>query len=110
MSRIVARACTTLNLFRAIAHWRQEVAMGLFDKIDRHADLVKRMAETVHVDFSDAMERGELSGEDVRRAVFTCMSCASADECPHWMDEHTDGSAAAPEYCRNRGLLARLAR
>ena len=82
--------------------------MGFFNRIDRHADLVKRMAETVHVNFGDAMERGDMSGEDVRRAIFTCMSCDSADECPKWMDQHPEGSESAPDYCRNRGLLARL--
>lgn len=82
--------------------------MGFIDKIDRHADLVKRMAETVHVDFGEAMERGALGAEEVRRAIFACMGCSSADECPHWMDQHPEGSDSAPAYCRNRGLLARL--
>jgi len=84
--------------------------MGFIDRIDHHADLLKRMAETVHVDLGAAMECGITGGEEIRRAVFTCMGCTSASECPAWMDAHAEGSDCAPGYCRNRGWLAQLAR
>jgi len=83
--------------------------MGYFDRIDRHTDLLKRMAETVHADIGDALERGALRGDEIRSAVFTCMGCTGAAECPSWMDAHETGSDSAPSYCRNRSLLARLA-
>ncbi|KPQ06796.1 MAG: hypothetical protein HLUCCA12_09315 [Rhodobacteraceae bacterium HLUCCA12] len=82
--------------------------MGFINRIDRHADLLKRMAETVQADLGAALESGSLSGEDLRRAMFTCVGCNHAAECPGWMDAHGDGAAAAPGYCRNRGWLARL--
>ena len=83
--------------------------MGFIDRIDRHADLLKRRADTVHADLGAAMENGAIQAEEIRRAVFTCMGCASASECPSWMDAHPEGSATAPDYCRNRSWLARLA-
>ena len=83
--------------------------MGFFDRIDRHADLLKRMADTVHADIGEAMERGAVQGDEIRRAVFTCMGCTGASECPSWMDAHETGSDSAPAYCRNRGWLARIA-
>ncbi len=83
--------------------------MGFINRVDHHTDLLKRMAETVHVDIGVALENGDVQGEEIRRAIFTCMGCASASECPSWMDSHETGSDSAPDYCRNRGWLARLA-
>lgn len=83
--------------------------MGLIKRIDHHADLLKRMADTVHADLGAALESGSMNAEEIRRAIFSCMGCKGASECPSWMDAHPQGSAAAPEYCRNRGWLSRLA-
>ncbi|MCC5971440.1 MAG: hypothetical protein JJU15_15970 [Pararhodobacter sp.] len=82
--------------------------MGFIDRIDHHADLLKRMAETVQADMGAALESGTMQGDEIRRAVFTCMGCTSASECPSWMDAHPQGSTTAPNYCRNRSWLARL--
>ena len=82
--------------------------MGLLDRIDRHSALFQRMADTVHADLGDAMLNGRIDGQGVRAAVFQCMNCDSADECPGWMDAHAESATEAPEYCRNRQLLNRL--
>ena len=82
--------------------------MGLIKKIDHHADLLMRMAETVHADLGASLEAGVLQGEALRGAIFTCMGCASASECPSWIDAHSQGTPAAPDFCRNKAWLARL--
>jgi hypothetical protein len=87
-----------------------ETDMGLFDKLDRHADLVNRMAETVGADLGDAAIRGQIRPEEMRSAVLRCTACDSVEECGHWLDDHAEGAAAAPGYCRNKATLDRLAK
>ncbi len=82
--------------------------MGFLSRIDRHTDLFQKMADTVGVDLGEAVYRGQLPPEGLRGAVLACMSCQGAAECPGWLGAHAEGSSAAPDYCRNRTLLARL--
>lgn len=78
-------------------------------KIDRHLGLVKRMAGTVGVDLAGAVAERRLAPEDLRGAVLKCTGCACPDACGQWLDEHAGGAEAAPAYCRNADLFARLA-
>lgn len=82
--------------------------MGLAKRIDHHATLFHNMAETVHADLGDALVDGKIDGQGLRAAVFQCMTCDSAEECPKWMAAHADGAQSPPQYCRNRHLLQRL--
>jgi hypothetical protein len=82
--------------------------MNLFQKLDRHADLVNRMADTVGADLGDAILTGALTGQGLRSAVLNCCNCEGGGECPDWLDAHAQGAAVAPDYCRNRDLLASL--
>lgn len=79
-----------------------------FEKFDRHEQLVGRMADTLGVDLAEAVQRGELPPEDLRRSVFNCMGCREADACGHWLEEHSAGSDVTPEYCRNDALFRSL--
>jgi hypothetical protein len=82
--------------------------MGLFDRIDRHADLVNRMADTVHADLADALQRETLTALDLRNAVMNCVGCEKPQDCEHWLAEHASGASTTPDYCRNRALMQRL--
>lgn len=85
--------------------------MGMIDRIDRHAALMHRMSDTVAADLGDALVEGRLSAEALRAAILSCTRCDSVEACQHWLAEQADAPAQnAPEYCRNRELLARLAR
>ncbi len=85
--------------------------MGMIDRIDRHATLMHRMSDTVGAELGDALVEGRLSAEALRGAVLSCTRCDSVDACEQWLAEHEDDTAqSAPEYCRNRELLARLRR
>lgn len=82
--------------------------LGL-SRIDKHAELVGRMAETVGADLAEAMQRGDLTPEEYRSAVLSCTSCRGAGDCQEWLDAHSDGAEATPGYCRNKALLESLA-
>lgn len=83
--------------------------MKLMDKLDRHADLMQRMADTVGADLGQAMQDGRLSAEGLRSAVLRCTSCDSVGACEHWLEAQEAGTIdAAPGYCRNADLLERL--
>jgi hypothetical protein len=86
----------------------RETAMGLLARLDRHNDLLRRMADTVHADLPQALARGDLTGQELRNAVLRCTGCHCADECAGWLDAHADGAAQTPGYCRNADLLDRL--
>ena len=72
-----------------------------------HADLMKRMAETVGAELGDAVANHRLSASGHCTAVIRCTTCDASEECPHGMDSHAHPEGP-PAYCRNRGLLERL--
>ena len=85
--------------------------MSITTRIDRHADLVNRMADTLGVSLFGAVTQGELSAGDLRSLVFKCLGCQEVDACTAFLDSHAPGEATAtPSYCRNRETLNRLVR
>ena len=82
--------------------------LGL-SRIDKHAGLMGRMAETVGADLAEAMQRGDLTPWEYRSAVLSCTSCKGAGACQGWLDAHSDGADQTPDYCRNKALLEALA-
>ncbi len=83
--------------------------MSLLAKLTRRSGLVNRMADTVGVDMAEELLHGTVTAEDLRSAVFRCMSCSKNEECQHWMDLQEAPAKAAPGYCRNKDMLARVA-
>lgn len=84
--------------------------MSILMKLDRHAGLVNRMADTLEIDLAEAALRGEMAGQDFRSMVMSCVGCTHAGDCEHFLDEHRiDGAEEAPSYCRNHDLFDRLA-
>ena len=83
--------------------------MGYIDRIDRHANLVNRMADTVGADMGAALLEGRVTAEDLRGAVLRCTRCAHVETCVGWLGRNeAAGADATPEYCRNRQLMARV--
>lgn len=82
--------------------------MRFLDKIDRHADLMNRMADTVHANMSEALAHDALTAQELRNAVVACMGCEGGDQCPDWLADHATGAEDTPDYCRNRALFHRL--
>ncbi len=83
--------------------------MGFIDRIDRHANLVNRMADTVGADMGDALLDGRVRAQELRSAVLRCTRCDHVEKCVPWLGAHAEsGARSAPEYCSNRRLLSRV--
>lgn len=83
--------------------------MTLFARLDRHADLVDRMSETLGIDMAEEVMRGNIAPEELRAAVLNCVACKDPDGCDAWLDAQTGVAAATPGYCRNKARLEGLA-
>jgi hypothetical protein len=83
--------------------------MGLLDKIDRRAEVMNRMADTLDVDFAAVMAAQPEVVREYRQAVLRCVACSHEGECTAWMASH-DHADQAPDYCRNKDLLEGLAK
>lgn len=83
--------------------------MPMLEKLNRHAELMGRMAETVDADLAEALLRGDLNGMILRGAVLRCTTCEAAQVCAEWLDSQ-DGAHGqpVPEFCVNRDLMERL--
>ena len=78
-------------------------------RLNRHAELVERMADTLGVDLAEEAMRGRMSPEQIRTNVLNCVGCAYPDGCEKWLADHKDGASETPGYCRNKSMLDRLA-
>jgi len=83
--------------------------MALLEGLDRTSDLMMRMSDTLGVDLGEALLEGRLTGADLRSAAVRCSGCEAADVCGGWMAEQAGTNPeAAPGYCNNADLFARL--
>ena len=83
--------------------------MGLFDKIDRRAGVMTRMADTLGVDFAASIAKAPEPVGVYRQAVMRCTTCNHEGECTAWMQSHPHAEEA-PDYCRNKDILEGLAK
>lgn len=77
-------------------------------KLERHAGLVDRMAKSQGVDMDEAVQRGDLSPDQMDQTVYTCLGCSQTEACERWLSLNTEGAEATPGYCRNEDLFAFL--
>ena len=85
--------------------------MNFIQKLDHHAGLMHRMGDVVGADMGAALISGRLSGEKLRSAVLRCMACDDSARCSAWLETQERASSdMAPDYCRNRWLLADIDR
>ena len=76
--------------------------------LKRHAALVDQMAETLGVDLQESALRGDVDIDEISEAVLKCTACASPEACQGWQEDHKDGAAQTPDYCRNSEMFQRL--
>ncbi|MEP2532751.1 DUF6455 family protein [Shimia sp.] len=81
--------------------------MGLFDKLNKHSDLVGEMSDRVGVDWEKALQQRPELAEQYRSAVLKCTQCRDVGACQGWLKTH-DHADDAPDYCKNQGLFAEL--
>jgi len=84
--------------------------MSFFQRIDEHADLMTRMAETLGVGLDEAVTDGRLSENCLSGAYLRCIGCREAEACSGFLAENAEGAEAAPDYCRNASLFEALTR
>jgi len=85
-----------------------EARMSFLDRLDAHADLMHRMAETTGADLGTAVLEGRVGPMELRSLYLSCTRCDAPEACAEWLEGHADGSAAPPDFCRNRQSLDRL--
>lgn len=89
----------------------EETVMFGFEKMDEHARLVRRMADTLGVDLAEEMQAGRLPPEDLRNSVLRCVGCLEAGACRQFLELNAeDGAEEAPGFCRNKALLEAMRR
>ncbi|MFS4580531.1 DUF6455 family protein [Phaeobacter sp. C3_T13_0] len=73
-----------------------------------HATLFDCMAETVGLDLQDEAISGRLRFDEISEAVLRCTRCSGVGACHKWLDKGQRPGTDAPDFCRNRDLLAYL--
>lgn len=77
--------------------------------LKHHAELFDRMAAAVGLDLEQEAVTGTLRFDEIAEAVLRCSRCAGSAACRQWLAEGPGSRAGAPDFCRNRDLLAYLA-
>lgn len=76
--------------------------MAIFEGFARQMGLMDRMADVLGADI-----RAE--GPAVHRnAALRCAGCGATETCKSWLDRQTTADSA-PDFCRNKDLMDRLA-
>lgn len=77
-------------------------------KLRQHTALLHRMAAALGVDLEDAALNRDVDMSQIADAVLRCTECSNPAHCSLWLDDHPDGAADTPGYCRNRALIRDL--
>ena len=81
------------------------------DTLKRHAALVDRMATVLGIDLEEAALAGRLRFDEIADAVLRCTGCSGARSYAGSCEGSAAGpvgAVAAPPYCENREMFARL--
>lgn len=68
-------------------------------KTQTHVRLMTRMARTTGADLDS------LTDDAWSEALTRCCTCANPGTCEDWLEDHADGSNAAPSFCQNKTLM-----
>ncbi len=75
----------------------------------RHAELFDNMANALGADIEEAVMTGRMQFDEVSELVLRCAGCKHPDCCEALLGQSAR-LAEAPDYCRNRRLMAALQR
>jgi len=73
-----------------------------------HAELFDSMACAVGLDLEEEAVAGNLRFDEIAEAVLRCSRCGGVGACRKWLAGGARPGAEAPDFCRNRDLLAYL--
>ena len=82
--------------------------MREYSTLKTHAALFDGMSQTLGLDLQEKAIAGHLQFDEISEAVLRCSRCAHPDQCSARLAPGGAGFEAAPDYCRNRDLLAYL--
>ncbi|MFW8635254.1 DUF6455 family protein [Cribrihabitans pelagius] len=82
-------------------------------KLRKHAGLFDRMADAQGLDLQEEAIAGRLPFDEIAEAVLRCSRCGAEGACRKWLagapgQRPPRKRAEAPDFCRNRDLLAYL--
>lgn len=78
-------------------------------RLEKHAELVERMADTLRVDLAEELQTGRMTPEDMDETVLRCATCIDVGECQNFLAAHRDtGADTAPGFCRNKSQLEKM--
>ena len=80
--------------------------MSHSDKLERHKRLMTTMAARNGADVAIAEQVGLLTPEEVQHATVACAGCSDVASCEQQL---AAGEGGLPEFCRNDGMIRRLA-
>lgn len=78
----------------------------MFNKLEKHADLVNAMADKAGVDIGDQIISGHLSASALRGAVMLCTHCTHVGECQGHLRDGPAGEV--PDFCLNKQMFETL--
>lgn len=73
-----------------------------------HAALLDEMSRALGLDLQEEAIAGRLEFDEISEAVLRCSRCAHPGQCSAQLAQPGRGLSEAPDYCRNRDLLAYL--
>ncbi len=75
--------------------------MSVFKRIDRHAQLLHAMANTVGFDFDERIQTAKMTPDDMGQMFRRCLTCREGTACGHWLEANPNGAETAPGFCKN---------
>ena len=78
--------------------------MNIFDRIDRK---LRQSSEVMSRAGAGLLDKGFVSENDVRNAIWRCLLCRHGDDCRDWL---AAGRTDVPDFCPNRETYLRHAR
>lgn len=73
-----------------------------------HAALLDGMSAAIGLDLQEEAIAGRLQFDEISEAVLRCTRCAHPEQCSARLASPAAKMDQAPDYCRNRDLLAYL--
>lgn len=92
-------------MMNAVNHFAAK-GTRMFNKMEKHADLVTAMADKAGVDVGAKILSGQLSASGLRGAVMLCTHCQHVGDCQGHLGSAPTGDV--PDYCLNKELFETL--
>lgn len=76
--------------------------------LEKHGQLVDRMASALGLDLETEHLRGTFPSEERDAAVLACTACDRSEGCEKWLMDFDVPQEGTPGFCRNRARFSAL--